>query len=96
MNVNKLAGRYENLKTNVRSHSYVTIKDAEMIEIESCRKVLKFEDNVAELEIPCGKITIIGLDLRMKNFVFDSVKIYGTLHSIGFENIKGRKSEENK
>ena len=96
MNVNKLAGRYENLKTNVRSHSYVTINGHGVRKREGCRLRLEFEDNVAELEIPCGKITIIGLDLRMKNFGFDSVKIYGTLHSIGFENIKGRKSEENK
>ena len=52
MNVNKLAVGYENIESSVRTHSYITIKDKEMIEIECCRKVLKFEDNIAELEIP--------------------------------------------
>ena len=65
-----------------------------MREIECCRKVLKFEDNIAELEIPCGKITIVGLGLRMKNFGFDNVKIYGKLHSIGFEEINSTKTED--
>ena len=94
MNVNKLAVCYENLKSSVRTHSYITIKDKEMIEIECCRKVLKFEDNMAELEIPCGKISIVGLGLRMKNFGFDNVKIYGKLHSIGFEEINSTKTED--
>ena len=56
--------------------------------------MLKFEDNIAELEIPCGKITIVGLGLRMKNFGFDNVKIYGKLHSIGFEEINSTKTED--
>ncbi len=94
MNVNKLAVGYENLKTSICTHSYITIKDAQMIEIESCRKVLKFEDNIAELEIPCGKLSIVGLELRMKNFGFDSVKIYGKLHSIGFEEMNSTKTED--
>ena len=94
MNVNKLAVGYEKLKSSVRTHSYITIKDKQMIEIEYCRKVLKFEDNIAELEIPCGKITIVGLGLRMKNFGFDNVKIYGKLHSIGFEEINRTKTED--
>ena len=94
MNVNELAVGYENIQSSVRTHSSTTIKDKEMIEIECCRKVLKFEDNIAELEIPCGKITIVGLGLRMKNFGFDNVKIYGKLHSIGFEEINSTKTED--
>lgn len=93
MNVNKLAIGYENLKSSVRSHSYITIMDKDMIEIESCRKVLKFEDNVAVLEIPCGKLSVVGLGLRMKNYGFDSVKIYGKLHSVGFDDINTVKEE---
>ena len=56
MNVNKLAGRYEQLKGKTRRHSYATIKDNTFIEIECCRKVTGFGDNMIEPEIPCGLI----------------------------------------
>lgn len=94
MNVNKLAGRYEQLKGKTRRHSYATIKDNTFIEIECCRKVTGFGDNMIELEIPCGLIRIVGLELRLKNFGTDSVKIYGRIHSVGFEENAGFDAEE--
>ncbi len=94
MNVNKLAARYEQLKDKTRSHSYITIKDNTFVEIECCRKVTGFGDNMIELEIPCGLIKIVGLELKLKNFGTDSVKIYGRIHSVGFEENAGRGTEE--
>ncbi len=94
MNVNKLAGKYEQLKDKTRSHSYITIKDNNFVEIECCRKVTGFGDNIIELEIPCGLLKIVGPELRLKNFGTDSVKIYGRIHSIGFEENTGHNSEE--
>lgn len=47
-----------------------------------------------ELEIPCGLIRIVGLELRLKNFGTDSVKIYGRIHSVGFEENAGCDAEE--
>lgn len=94
MNVNKLAGKYEQLKDKTRSHSYITIKDNTLVEIECCRKVTGFGDNMIELEIPYGLLKIVGLELRLKNFGTDSVKIYGMIHSIGFEENAGHGTEE--
>ena len=94
MNVNKLAGRYEQLKGKTRRHSYATIKDNTFVEIECCRKVTGFGDNMIELEIPCGLIRIVGLELRLKNFGTDSVKIFGRIHSVGFEENAGCDAEE--
>ena len=54
MNVDKLAMRYEQLKNKTRRHSFITLKDNRSAELECCRKILKFEDNIIELEIPCG------------------------------------------
>ena len=53
MNVDKLAMRYEQLKNKTRKHSFITLKDNRSAELECCRKILKFEDNIIELEIPC-------------------------------------------
>ena len=47
-----------------------------------------------ELEIPYGLLKIVGLELRLKNFGTDSVKIYGRIHSIGFEENAGHGTEE--
>ena len=94
MNVNKLAGRYEQLKDKTRRHSYATIMDNTFVEIECCRKVTGFDDNMIELERPCGLIRIVGLELRLKNFGTDSVKIYGRIHSVGFEENTGSDAEE--
>ena len=64
MNVDKLAMRYEQLKNKTRRHSFITLKDNRSAELECCRKILKFEDNIIELEIPCGIVRIIGIGLK--------------------------------
>lgn len=94
MNVDKLAGKYERLKEKTRNHSYITLGDNKYAEIECCRKILKFEDNIIELEIPCGTVKIIGIELKFMTFGYDSVKITGKIHSIGFEDTNINKTEE--
>ena len=87
MNVDKLAMRYEQLKNKTRKHSFITLKDNRSAELECCRKILKFEDNIIELEIPCGIVRIIGIG-------YDSVKISGKIHSVGFEQANHGEAEE--
>lgn len=94
MNVDKLAGKYEHLKRKTRNHSFITLKDNKMIEVECCRRVDKFEDNLIELSVPCGVVRIIGLNLKLKNFGYDCVKIKGVIHSIGFEQDICEKTED--
>ena len=95
MNVDRLAGKYEQLLDKTRNHSFITVKDNNSAEIECCKRVIKFEDNIIELVIPCGIIKIIGLELKLKTFGFDSVKISGRLHSIEFdETTKGSEEEK--
>ena len=69
MNVDKLAMRYEQLKNKTRKHSFITLKDNRSAELECCRKILKFEDNIIELEIPCGIVRIIGIGLKFKGSI---------------------------
>lgn len=94
MNVDKLAMRYERLKNKTRRHSFITLKDNRSAELECCRKILKFEDNIIELEIPCGIVRIIGIGLKFKTFGYDSVKISGKIHSVGFEQANHGEAEE--
>lgn len=93
MNVDKLAGKYERLKEKTRNHSYITLKDNRSIELECCKRITRFEDNIIELEIPCGSVKIIGIELKFKTFGYDSVKITGKIHSIGFEEVTGKTEE---
>ena len=82
MNVDKLAMRYEQLKNKTRKHSFITLKDNRSAELECCRK------------IPCGIVRIIGIGLKFKTFGYDSVKISGKIHSVGFEQANHGEAEE--
>lgn len=62
--------------------------------MNAAEKILKFEDNIIELEIPCGIVRIIGIGLKFKTFGYDSVKISGIIHSVGFEQANHSEAEE--
>ena len=66
MNVDKLAMRYEQLKNKTRKHSFITLKDNRSAELECCRKILKFEDNIIELEIYRYRAEIQDIRLRQR------------------------------
>ena len=85
MNVNKIASRFEKIKNVARRHSYINITDDSCIDIEYCRSVIKFEEQRIVLKLAKSYVTIIGLGLSMKNYGYKNVKIYGKIHSIGFE-----------
>ena len=86
MNVNNLAKRFEKLKNKGRRHSYISITDNGCINIEFCHGVIKFEEEQIVLELAKSLVTIVGLELSMKNYGYKNVKIYGKIHSISFDN----------
>lgn len=85
MNVYRLAGKFEKIKRSAVRHSLIQISDSGRMTVEECRKVLRFDENIIELELAKGTVTITGLDLKMKNFSDHGVIITGSLHSIGFD-----------
>lgn len=96
MNVNKFAMKLESMKNILRNHSYISMNDNKAINIEYCREVLKLEDNLIELRLAKNTVSIVGLDLSMKNYAYDCVKIYGKIHSLTFdENEREDTDEEN-
>ncbi len=94
MNVNKFAMKFEGFKDRMKNHSYISVEDNRSMNIEYCKKVLKFEDNIIELQLAKSAVRIIGLNLSMKNYAYDCVKVTGHIHSITFENTNER-SERN-
>lgn len=96
MNVNKLAKKYDKLKDKALMHSFIYISDDGCVDIEYCRKVIKFEKEQIVLELAGSDVKIIGLELSMRNYGYKNVKIYGKIHSIQFEeNSKGEYHSEN-
>ncbi len=85
MNVNKLAMKFENFKNVFKNHSYLSFEDNGTVSIEYVREVLLLEENVIKLRLAKNTVKIIGLELSMTNFSYDSVKIYGKIESVAFE-----------
>ena len=85
MNVNKLALKYDKVKNMIRRHSFIYISDSGCVNVEYCHRVLKFEKEQIVLQLAKSKVKIIGLELRMENYGYKNVKIYGKIHSIQFE-----------
>lgn len=85
MNVNKLAMKFESLKNVIKNHSYLSFEDNSSLSIEYVREVLLLEENVIKLRLAKNTVKIVGLDLSMTNFSYDSVKIFGKIESVTFE-----------
>ena len=85
MNVNKAAGKYSDIIDKINLHSYLTVTDNKKLSIDYCRKILRFDENLIELELAHNNLKIIGLNLSMKNFGVKSVLINGSIHSLTFE-----------
>lgn len=89
MNVNKLALKYDKLKNMTRRHSFIYISDDGCVSVEYCHKVLKFEKEQIILQLAKSEVKIIGLELRMENYGYKNVRIYGKIHSIQFDESGG-------
>jgi len=87
MNVYEIINRYESFSAKTKGHSFLQIKDDEYMVIESCRKIKKFDENTITLELAKCTISIVGLNLKMKNYNKETVEIRGKLHTINFEEL---------
>ncbi len=93
MNINKIINKYDAYMNNSRKHSAIQMLDNERVIIECCKKIKKFDENEIKISLARCNITVVGLELRMKNFSRCGVEISGNIHSISFENSNGK--EEN-
>ena len=85
MNIYSISSKYEKLKNESVRSSLIQITDDKRITVEECKEVLMFDENTIKLRLPKAVMTIIGLDLKMKNYSERGIIITGTVHSIGFD-----------
>lgn len=87
MNVNKFALKYERVKNRMKLHSHIQISDNCEMTIECCKEVLSYDENQIKLLLAKNTISIVGLDMKMRNFTVDGVVITGRIQSITFDEI---------
>lgn len=90
MNINELAEKYESFKNRRNRHSAIQITDYGNMFIECCREVLVFNENMICVKLAKCSVTIVGLNLKMRNFNSGGAAINGIIHSITFEPLDER------
>lgn len=85
MNIYDISAKFEKLKRSAVRHSLIQINDSGSMIVEECKEVIRFDENTIELMLAKGKVTITGLDMKMRNYSERGVIITGSLHSIGFD-----------
>ncbi len=93
ININKLANKYEDFKLSLRKHTYFQLTDNRRIEIDFCKSVDEYNENVIRLVTTKNNITIIGTELVMRNFSTNGVIIYGKIKEINFDEVKANNEE---
>lgn len=94
MNVYRLSDKFERFKHKFSRHSALTMYDNSRLNAEGCRGVNRLGDNVIELVLAQHSVTIVGLDMKMRNYAFDCVCITGTIHSVTFDSTKTKTEEQ--
>lgn len=85
MNIYGISAKYEKLKNEAVRSSLIQISDDRRITVEECKEILMFDENTIKLRLPKAILTIVGLDLKMKNYSERGIIITGSVHSIGFD-----------
>lgn len=84
MNINDLAVKYEEFKKSRQKYSDIQITDNSEIVLDGCRRVIEYNENNIVLELPTICISVVGMELSMRNFSVGGVVITGRLHSVTF------------
>ena len=84
MNINDLAIKYEEFKKSRQKHSDIQITDNREIVLDGCRRVVEYNENHIKLELPSVGISVVGMQLKMRNFSIGGVIIKGQIHSLTF------------
>ncbi len=85
MNIYEIINRYDNLISSTRLHSLIQIMDNNSMIIENCKNIDVFNENEIKLRLVKCTVTIVGLELTMRNYNRSGVEIKGKFHSISFE-----------
>jgi hypothetical protein len=84
MDINKLAGKFDKIKSGFYKHSYIQITDNSELVIDRCEKVIAYDEDIIRLELINNTLSIVGIGMIMRNFSTDGVIIKGKIHSMEF------------
>lgn len=84
MNINDLAIRYEEFKKSLNKHSEIQITDNKSIVLDGCRRVIEYNENCIRLELAAVAVSVVGMNLSMRNFSEGGIVIEGQIHSLTF------------
>ena len=84
MDINKLAGKFDDIKSGFYKHSYLQITDDSELIVDRCEKVIAYDENLIKLKLKNNGLNIVGIDMKMRNFSIDGVIIGGKIHSLEF------------
>lgn len=84
MNISDIAVKYEEFKKSRQKYSDIQITDNSEIVLDGCRRVIEYNENNIVLELPTICISVVGMELSMRNFSVGGVVITGKLHSVTF------------
>jgi len=84
MNINKLAGKLDKLKSSFYKHSYIQLTDNSEVVIDRCERVVAYDENVIRLNLVNNALFIIGTDMKMQNFSTAGVIVKGNIRSLEF------------
>ncbi len=85
MNVINLARQYENLKKSVNRHTDMQLTDNQELIIDNCAGMIAYDENLIKLRLAANCISVVGLNLRLKNYGATGIIINGNIKSISFE-----------
>jgi sporulation protein YqfC len=84
MDINKIAEKFDKLKTGVYKHSYIQMTDNIEIVIDRCKRIMTYDENIIKLSLVNNSLTITGAGMKMRNFSIEGVIISGKIHGIEF------------
>ena len=84
MNINDLAIKYEDFKKSLNKHSDIQITDNSSIVLDGCRRVIEYNENCIRLELAAVAVSVVGMNLSMRNFSIGGLVIEGQIHSLTF------------
>ncbi len=87
MNVINLARQYENLKKSINKHTDIQLTDNREMIIDNCMGMISYDENFIKLRLGSNVVSIVGLDLKLKNYGKTGIIISGSIKSINFEDM---------
>ncbi|MCL2108912.1 MAG: YabP/YqfC family sporulation protein [Oscillospiraceae bacterium] len=84
MDINRIAQKFDDMKSSAYKHSYMQITDNSEVVIDRCNGVIAYDENQIRLQLVNNALFITGQNMKMFNFSNEGVIVEGKIHSLEF------------